>query len=119
LSNKDYPVIDDVTDITESYNANPEAEHHRLEHHQLEYDLTWRYLDHYLPPQGTILEVGAATGRYTVELARRGYRVTAVDLSTALLEKCQQNLAAEGLERQVQRPETKNVGARQLGNQLQ
>jgi 2-polyprenyl-3-methyl-5-hydroxy-6-metoxy-1,4-benzoquinol methylase len=33
------------------------------------------------------LEVGAATGRYTLELARRGYAVTAVDLSAALLKE--------------------------------
>jgi S-adenosylmethionine-dependent methyltransferase len=102
LRNKDYPVIDDVTDIAASYNDNPEAEHRRLEYNQLEYDLTWRYLEGYLPPQGTILEVGAATGRYTVELARRGYRITAVDLSAGLIEKCRQSLIAEGLERQVQ-----------------
>src|SRR5262245_6465285 len=95
-------MIDDITDIAESYNSNPAAEHSRLDYHQLEYDLIWRYLERYLPPQGTILEVGAATGRYTLELARRGYRITAVDLSAVLLEKCRQNLVAEGLERQAQ-----------------
>jgi hypothetical protein len=30
----------------------------------LEHELTWLYLDNYLPAQGKILEVGAATGRY-------------------------------------------------------
>jgi S-adenosylmethionine-dependent methyltransferase len=94
-------MIDDVSDIAESYNSNPEGEHSRLERHQLEYDLTWRYLDQYLPSQGAILEVGAATGRYTLELARRGYRLTAVDLSAALLEKCRKNLVDEGLASQV------------------
>lgn len=94
-------MIDDVTDIAEYYNNDPEREHIRLERHQLEYDLTWRYLDEYLPPQGAILEVGAATGRYTVELARRGYRVTAVDLSAGLLEQCRQRLSDAGLEGQV------------------
>jgi SAM-dependent methyltransferase len=47
------------------------------------------------------LEVGAATGRYTLELARRGYTLTAVDLSAALLEKCRKTLVDEGLERRV------------------
>jgi S-adenosylmethionine-dependent methyltransferase len=65
---------DDVRDIAEFYSVDPDIEHRRLEQHQLEYDLTWRYLHEYLPPDGSILEVGAATGRYTVELARRGYR---------------------------------------------
>lgn len=94
-------MIDDVSDIAELYNTNPEEEHSRLEQHQLEYDLTWRYLNRYLPSQGTILEIGAATGRYTLELAKRGYMLTAVDLSATLIERCRKNLVDEGLERQV------------------
>lgn len=94
-------MIDDVTDIAEYYDNNAESEHIRLERHQLEYDLTWRYLNEYLPPQGSILEVGAATGRYTVELARRGFDVTAVDLSAVQLEQCRQRLADAGLEQRV------------------
>lgn len=94
-------MIDDVGDIAELYSSNPEGEHSRLERHQLEYDLTWRYLNQYLPSQGTILEVGTATGQYTLELAKRGYTITAVDLSATLIEKCRGNLVDEGLERQV------------------
>ncbi len=92
---------DNVSDIRDFYNSDPQREHERLERHQLEYDLTWRYLDQYLPAQGSILEIGAATGRYTLELARRGYRLTAVDLSEGLLEVCRKRLADEGLEQQV------------------
>lgn len=92
---------DDVSDIAAYYNADPEREHCRLERHQLEYDLTWRYLNQYLPSQGSILEVGAATGRYTLELVKRGYKLTAVDLSAALIEECRQIIADEGLESQV------------------
>jgi SAM-dependent methyltransferase len=92
---------DDVSDIALFYESDPAREHDRLKRHQLEYDLTWRYLDRYLPPQGSILEVGAATGRYTLELAKRGYTLTAVDLSAALLVECRKRLAEEGLERQV------------------
>ena len=94
-------MIDDVSDIAAFYNSDPVREHRRLEQHQLEYDLTWRYLNQYLPAQGSILEVGAATGRYTLELAQRGYTLTAVDLSAALIEECRKSLADEGLERQV------------------
>ena len=93
---------DDVSDIAAMYNNDPEKENSRLERHQLEFDLTWRYLERYLPPQGAILEIGAATGRYTLGLARRGYRVTAVDLSAGLLEVCKQGLQEAGLAQQVQ-----------------
>ena len=94
--------MDDISDIADYYNNDPEREHSRLERHQLEYDMTWRYLTQYLPSQGHILEVGAGTGRYTLELAKRGYRVTVVDLSEKLLEIGRRSISEEGLEKQVQ-----------------
>jgi SAM-dependent methyltransferase len=92
---------DDVTDISAYYNSDPDREHFRLDRHQLEHDLTWRYLERYLPTQGTILEIGAATGRYTLELAKRGYQVTAVDFSALLLEECRKSIVVNGLESRV------------------
>jgi SAM-dependent methyltransferase len=89
-------MIDDVSDIADFYNCDPQSEEYRLSVHQLEHDLTWRFLDHFLPRQGSVLEVGAATGQYTLELARRGYAVTAVDLSEALIGECRKRTAAAG-----------------------
>jgi len=105
-------MIDDVDDIAIYYDKSQESEHSRLDRHQLEHDLTWRYLNQYLPPHGTILEIGSATGKYTLELARRGYLITAVDLSKILLEKCRENIAREGLEKQVQfvQADARNLG---------
>lgn len=94
-------MTDDISDIGAFYDSEPIREDQRLEQHQLEYDLTWRYLTHHLPAQGAILEVGAATGRYTLELAKRGYTVTAVDLSSALLELCRRKLSDAGLDKRV------------------
>ena len=84
---------DDISDIQSHYDDNVGNEEERLKRHQLEYDLTWRYLTRYLPPTGSILEIGAGPGTYTLPLCRRGYAVTAVDLSATLLERCQQRLA--------------------------
>jgi ubiquinone/menaquinone biosynthesis C-methylase UbiE len=95
-------MTDDISDIASFYNLGVEDEDTRLERHQLEYDLTWHYLTHYLPPAGSILEIGAGTGRYTLALCKRGYAVTAVDLSAALLERCQQRLAAAHLQSRAQ-----------------
>ena len=92
---------DDISDIADYYDQSVEAEAGRLAVNQLELDLTWRYLDKYLPPKGTILEIGAATGRYTLDLARRGYQVTAVDLSPMLLAKNRQLTADAGLTNRV------------------
>jgi SAM-dependent methyltransferase len=94
-------MIDDISDIAAYYNNDPEVERNRLTRHQLEHDLTWRYLDQYLPSKGSILEIGAATGGYTLGLARRGYSVIAVDLSAGNIEVCRKRLAEAGLERQV------------------
>jgi SAM-dependent methyltransferase len=95
-------MIDDVSDIVAYYNSCSDNEYSRLERHPLEYELTWCYLDKYLPAQCSILEIGAATGRYTLELASRGYQVTAVDLSAVESWQCRQRMAEAGLDKQVQ-----------------
>jgi 2-polyprenyl-3-methyl-5-hydroxy-6-metoxy-1,4-benzoquinol methylase len=59
-------------------------------------------LEDHLHPRGKILEVGAATGRYTLGLAQRGYAVTAVDLSPACLDECKTNLTTAGFSGKVQ-----------------
>src|ERR1041385_8508925 len=92
---------DDISDIRAFYEGGAEKEHARLELRQLEYEMTLRYLSTYLPSHGSILEMGAATGRYTLELAKRGYNVVAVDLSAEQLEINRKNLAAAGLDNRV------------------
>jgi S-adenosylmethionine-dependent methyltransferase len=92
-------VTDNISDILAYYDDYPE--HDRLERHQLERDVTWRFLDKYLPLRGKILEIGAATGAYTIPLAKRGYSVTAVDLSAKYLEICRKRVVEEGLEKKV------------------
>ncbi len=104
-------MVDDIGDVAEFYQRDWEYEDARLDWHQLEHDLTWKYLEKYLPGSGSILEVGAATGRYTLELARRGYQVTAVDLSAAELEVCRARVIEKGW---TDRVETVVADARDL-----
>ena len=49
-------------------------------HGNVEYLTTMRYVEQYLRPGMRILEIGAATGRYSHVLARQGYEVDAVEL---------------------------------------
>lgn len=46
------------------------------------------------PPPARVLEIGPGTGKATVPLAARGYRVTAVELGPALAGVARRNLAA-------------------------
>ena len=95
--------MDDITDIREMYNANREKEDDRLLRHQLEYDMTWRFLEKYLPaPGANILEIGAATGRYTMELARQGYNVLAIDIASELVTRGKARIDDLGLGSRVE-----------------
>ena len=56
-----------------------------------------------------VLEVGAGPGRFTIELARLGARVTVSDLSPRQLELNRERVAAEGLEESVVEREIADV----------
>lgn len=49
-------------------------------HGSVEYLTTMRYIERYLRPGMRLLEIGAATGRYSHTFARQGYHVDAVEL---------------------------------------
>jgi ubiquinone/menaquinone biosynthesis C-methylase UbiE len=65
------------------YNENAEHEWLRLENDRVEFAITMRALEEYLPkPPRRVLDIGGGPGRYSIELARRGYIVTLADIST-------------------------------------
>lgn len=49
-------------------------------HGKIEYITTMKYIEKYLKPGMRVLEIGAATGRYSHALAQKGYQVDAVEL---------------------------------------
>ena len=51
-----------------------------------------------LPEDASILDVGCGTGRHSVELARRGYAVTGLDLSSEMLARAEAAARAAGVE---------------------
>ncbi len=66
--------------LTEHYSNYDEEGRLASRHGSVEYLTTMRYIEKYLRPGMRILEIGAATGRYSHALARQGYRVDAVEL---------------------------------------
>lgn len=58
---------------------------------RVEYETTMRYIHRYLQPGMRILEIGAATGRYSHALAREGYLVDAVELVQSNIDRFREN----------------------------
>jgi SAM-dependent methyltransferase len=93
--------------VRRAYGADPEREWRRLEggaQARLEYLITRHVLQRVLPPSPPataapgasprVLDAGGGPGRYTLDLARLGYRVTLLDLSPALLDFARRKIAA-------------------------
>lgn len=59
-------------------------------------DLIWRALD--LKPGQELLDCPCGDGRVSLHLARRGARVTGVDINPRFIERARERFAAEGLE---------------------
>jgi cyclopropane fatty-acyl-phospholipid synthase-like methyltransferase len=51
-----------------------------------------------LPPGSRILDVGCGTGRHSVELARRGYLMTGVDISSGMLAEARKAAKKAGVQ---------------------
>lgn len=66
--------------LTAYYGSYDEDNRLRSQHGMVEFLTTMRYIDKYLRPGMKILEIGAATGRYSHALAQKGYAVDAVEL---------------------------------------
>lgn len=62
------------------YNKFNEDKRLKTRHGQVEYLITMNYIHKYLRANDKIVEIGAGTGQYSVNLANEGYDVTAVEL---------------------------------------
>lgn len=90
--------------VKEWYDARAEYEWIRLfqdGYHQLEYIITMHFLEKHLPPKGLILDAGGGPGRYTIELAKKGYDVVLLDLSPRCLEIARREVKNAGVEARV------------------
>lgn len=68
-----------MTKLEEYYNKFNEEKRLNSRHGQVEFQISMKYIHDYLKPGDKILDIGAATGRYSIPLFEEGYDVTAVE----------------------------------------
>jgi len=86
------------------YDARADYEWKRLfqdGYHQLEYLVTTHFLERYLPKTGLVLDAGGGPGRYTIDLAKRGYNVVLLDLSPKCLATARKKIRKARVEDRV------------------
>ncbi len=58
---------------------------------------------------GRILDIGCGTGRHTIELTKRGYTVTGIDLSDSMLEQARKKASADKLPIDFQKHDARDL----------
>lgn len=81
--------------IREWYTKTASAEWRRLKrdaYSQIEFMVTMHFLEKYLPKSGLVLDAGGGPGRYTIELAKRGYEVVLLDITPRMLKTAKRHI---------------------------
>jgi len=84
--------------LSDLCNQNPESEWDRLvrsPYHSLEFLVYLHHITTHLQTRDLILDAGGGPGRYTIELARRGYQVVLLDISEGELELAKTHIKSE------------------------
>jgi ubiquinone/menaquinone biosynthesis C-methylase UbiE len=86
--------------VKEWYTSNASIEWRRLHqdpYHQIEFMVTMRFLEKYLPKCSTVLDAGGGPDRYSIELAKRGYNIVLLDLVPEMLEIARRKMRRAGV----------------------
>jgi SAM-dependent methyltransferase len=87
-----------IARIFDAYGDAEWARHDASPMDRVSFHIHRHYLERFVRPGDHVLEVGAGAGRFTIELARLGARVTVVDISAEQLRLNEEHLAEAGLE---------------------
>ncbi len=87
-----------MDEVQAFYDKNAQNEWDRLDRHRTEFAVTLRAMKDYLPHSlAEVLDVGGGPGRYSIALAKLGYRVTLLDLSEGCLQLAQKKAKEAGV----------------------
>jgi S-adenosylmethionine-dependent methyltransferase len=88
-----------LDEIEAFYDRNAQNEWDRLDRHRTEFAITLKVFEEYMPrPPLGVLDIGGGPGRYSIALAKRGYKVTLMDLSRRCLEFAKEKAGESGVE---------------------
>jgi S-adenosylmethionine-dependent methyltransferase len=88
-----------LDEIEAFYDRNAQNEWDRLDRHRTEFAITLRAFEEHMPPPPLdVLDIGGGPGRYSIALAKRGYKVTLMDLSKRCLEFAKGKALESGIE---------------------
>ncbi|WP_040212713.1 class I SAM-dependent methyltransferase [Clostridium polynesiense] len=85
--------------VKEYYDSQAEKEWIRLNnpYTKIEFDSTNYLIDKYFPKDGEILDIGAGPGRYSLEMLKKGYKVSLLDISINELKIAENKITESGL----------------------
>jgi len=90
--------------VKEWFTETAQGEWQRLQkdpYRKIEFMVTMHFLEKYLPEKGLLLDAGGGPGRYTIELARRGYEVVLLDLVPEMLKLAKRRVKKASVLRNV------------------
>lgn len=91
-----YKIKDEVAQIQATYELfNEDTRLNRSKAARVEFLTTTRYIERYLKPGATILDVGAGAGEYSLYFARKGYEVCALELTDANIQAFRKKVKRE------------------------
>ena len=73
--------MDSVEIVRKFYDETVNYEWNRLDRHQVEFELSKRFITRYIKPHDKVLDPGGGPGKYSLYLSKLGCEVTLADLS--------------------------------------
>jgi SAM-dependent methyltransferase len=91
-----------IAGLFDTYGDAEWARHEATPFARVAFHVHHHYLERFVHPGDRVLDIGAASGRFTVELARLGARITVADISQGQLDLNETNLREADLEGHVE-----------------
>ncbi len=91
--------------VADYYDLNAKNEWNRLflsPYRRIEYEVIHYFLSKYLPESGRVLDLGGGPGRYSISLAKLGYKMTLLDISVESVQLARKKINAAGITEHIE-----------------